>query len=58
MKAITFSINKKLFENMSFVFGLLVAKIVFSSTSKCGSYIPAKGDEEYDIIKDFFTGNF
>ena len=30
MKAITFSINKKLCGNMSFVFGLLVAKIVFS----------------------------
>ena len=23
-----------------------------------GSYIDAMGDEEYDIIKDFFTGNF
>ena len=23
-----------------------------------GSYIRAMGDEEYDIIKDFFIGNF
>ena len=44
---------------MSFVFGLLIAIVVFSSASKRGSYIHAMVDEEYDIIiKDFFTGNF
>ena len=37
---------------------LFVAKVVFSSASKGGLYIHAMGDEEYDIIKDFFTGNF
>ena len=35
---------------MSFVFGLLIA-------SKGESYIHAMGDDKYDIIKDFFTGN-
>ena len=29
-----------------------------SSTSKVGSYTRAMGDEENDIIKDLFTGNF
>ena len=43
---------------MSFVFGLLIAIVVFSSASIGGLYIHPMGDEEYDIIKDFFTGNF
>ena len=43
---------------MSFVLGLLIAVVVFSSASEGGSYIHAMGDEEYNIIKDFFTGNF
>ena len=43
---------------MSFVFGLLIAIVVFSSGSKGGLYIHAMGEEEYNIIKDFFTGNF
>ena len=42
----------------SFVFRLLIAIVIFSSASKGGSYIHAMGDEECDIIKDFFTGNF
>ena len=42
----------------SFVFGLLTAIVVFSSASKGGSYIYTMGDEEYNIIKDFFNGNF
>ena len=37
---------------------LFVAKVVFSSASKGRLYIHAMGDEEYDIIKDFFTCNF
>ena len=43
---------------MSFVLGLLIATVVFNSASKGGTFIHAMGDEEYDIIKDFFTGNF
>ena len=43
---------------MNFVFDLLIAIVVFSSTSKRGSYMHAMGDEEYNIIKDLFTGNF
>ena len=43
---------------MSFVLGLLIATVVFSSASNRGTFIHAMGDEEYDIIKDFFTGNF
>ena len=38
---------------MSFVFGLLIEIVVFNSASKV-----EMGGEEYDIIKDFFTGNF
>ena len=38
---------------MSFVFGLLIAIVVFNSASKV-----KMGGEECDIIKDFFTGNF
>ena len=38
---------------MSFVFGMLIAIVVFNSASKV-----EMGGEEYDIIKDFFTGNF
>ena len=37
---------------MSFVFGMLIAIVVFNSASKV-----EMGGEEYDIIKDFFTGN-
>ena len=40
------------------MFGLLIAIVVFSSAFKGASYIHAMGDEEYDIIKDFSTGNF
>ena len=43
---------------MSFVFGMLIAVVIFSSASQVGSYIHAMKDEEYDIIKDFFTVNF
>ena len=43
---------------ISFAFGLLIAIGVSSSATMGVSYIYAMGDEEYDIIKDFFTGNF
>ena len=43
---------------MSFVIGLLIATVVFISPSMGQSYIHATGDEEFDIIKDSFTGNF
>ena len=43
---------------MSFVFGLLKAIVILSSASEVRYYIHAMKDEEYDIIKDFFTGNF
>ena len=53
-----FTCHNILYEKMNFVFGLLIAIVVSSSTSKRGSYIHAMGDQEYDIIKDLFTGNF
>ena len=43
---------------MSFVFSLLIAKLFFSSGSNEVSYMHPMGDKEYDITKDFFTGNF
>ena len=57
-RVVTFSINIEMCGKMSFVFGLLIAIVVFSSASKGGLYIHATGDGEYDIIKDFFTCNF
>ena len=42
----------------SFVFGLLIAIVVFSSASKGRLCIHAMGEEVHDIMKDFFTGNF
>ena len=47
-----------MYEKMSFAFGMLIAIVIFSSASQVGSYIHAMKDEEYDIIKDFFSGNF
>ena len=41
---------------LSFVFGLLIAIVVFSFASKGGSYIHAMENEECDIR--FFTGSF
>ena len=58
LRVITFSINIKMCGKKRFVFGLLIAIVVFSSGFKGGSHIHAMGDEEYNIIKDFFTGNF
>ena len=49
----SFGINIKMCGKMSFVFGLLIAIVVFSSASKRGSYIYAMKDEEYDVIKRF-----
>ena len=43
---------------MSFVVGLLIGIVAFSSASKGGSYIHAMGDEKDDMVKDFFTNNF
>ena len=43
---------------MSFVVGLLIGIVAFSSASMGGSYIQAMGDEKYDMVKDFFTNNF
>ena len=40
---------------LSFMFGLLIAIVVFSSDPKERSYIHAMKDEEYDIIKNFLT---
>ena len=40
---------------LSFMFGLLIAIVVFSSDPKETSYIHAMRDKEYDIIKDFLT---
>ena len=47
-----------MFGKTSFVFGLLIAIVVFSSASKGRLCIHAMGEEVYDIMKDFFTGNF
>ena len=60
LRVITFSINIKMCGKKRFVFGLLIAIVVFRSGFKGGggSYIHAMGDEEYNIKKDFFTGNF
>ena len=38
-------------EKMSFVVGLLIGIVAFSSASKGGLYIHAMGDEKYDMIK-------
>ena len=48
----------KMSGKMSYVFGLLIAKVALSSASKGGSYIHGMGGKEYDIIKDSFSGNF
>ena len=58
LRVITFNINIKMCGKMSFALDLLIAIVVFSSASKGRSYIHAIIDEEYHIIKDFFTGNF
>ena len=41
----------KMCEKMSFVVGLLIGIVAFSSASKGGLYIHAMGDEKYDMIK-------
>ena len=41
-----------------FVFGLLIAIVVFSCVSMGESNKHAMRDEQYNIMKDFFTGNF
>ena len=45
-----------MYGKMSFVFDLLIAIVVFSSTSKGGSFGTCDGT--LGIMKDIFSGNF